>query len=154
MMFVSGAAIFGIALFSIQAPQTAVPEADPVLGNSFATAQRPSLADLYREVRSEARDTNWATATEAAIHARFMKHAGLGHSGDVLRVTCGKTLCEVALRMASGNERRTASMMNGIQKAPLQDAMRALDMKNEIMSFGRTGGQQPKPLHVSYWRRK
>jgi len=154
MTFVSGAAIFGIALFSIQAPQTAVPEADPVLGNSFATAQSPSLADLHREVRSEARDTNWAAATEAAINAQFMKHAGLGHSGDVLRVTCGKTLCEVALTMTPGNERRVASVMNEIQKVPLQDAMRALDVTSEIMSFGRSDDQPAKPLHVSYWRRK
>ena len=155
MAFVSGAAIFGLALFWIQQPpQSAAPDVDPVLGNSFATKPAPSLAELHGQVRSEARDAGWAPVSEAAIRAQFMKHAGLGQAGDVLRVTCGKTLCEVALTMTSGNDRRVASVMNGIQKAPLQDAMNALGVTNEIMSFGRTGDQPPKSLHVSYWRRK
>ena len=154
MGVITGMATLAGMLFAIQpAPQAAAPAEDLVLG-SLATRPAPSLVELHQRMRGEGRDENWATAKEAAIRAKFTTRAGLGQAGDLLRVICGKTLCEVAVTMPDSSEKRIQSAMEGIQGKELRDSMDALGLVNEIMSFGSADDQPARSLFVSYWRRK
>ena len=52
-------------------------------------------AELYTKVRSEQRSP-WAVRTEQQIETRLMALPFVGKGGNVLRVTCGSTICEIA----------------------------------------------------------
>lgn len=152
MAILSGAALAAVLL--VQQTPPAASANDPLLSNSFAAKPWPSPAQLHARLRSEERDIKWATEKEAVIRAVFTDHAGLSQPGDVVRVTCGKTLCEVAVTMQSYDKKRTSSVVKGIQDRPLYNAMESVGLAGEIMSFGNTGSTPSNPLFVSYWHRK
>jgi len=55
----------------------------------------PAVADLHAKVRAELRSP-WAVRTEQQIETRLMALPLVGKGGNVLRVTCGSTICEIA----------------------------------------------------------
>jgi len=74
----------------------AQPPADPLIGALLQPeSKNPDAADFYAKVRSEQRGP-WAIRTELQIKARLMALPLVGKDGNVLRVTCGSTICEIA----------------------------------------------------------
>ena len=74
----------------------AQPPADPLIGALLQPeSKNPDAADFYAKVRSEQRGP-WAIRTEQQIKARLMALPLVGKDGNVLRVTCGSTICEIA----------------------------------------------------------
>jgi hypothetical protein len=74
----------------------AKPPADPLVGSLLKSEPKePDAADLYAQVRAEQHGP-WAIRMEQQIKARLMSLPLVGKGGNVLRVTCGNTMCEVA----------------------------------------------------------
>ena len=72
------------------------PPADPLVGALLQPVpQDRSVDDLYARVRSEQRGP-WAIQTEKQIKSQLMSLPLVGKGGNVLRVTCGSTICEIA----------------------------------------------------------
>ena len=93
-LFVIAAA--GAAALMTQQPPAKTPT-DPLIG---ALLREPDthtniVADLYAKVRSEQRGP-WAVRTEQQIETRLMALPFVGKGGNVLRVTCANTICEIA----------------------------------------------------------
>ena len=85
----------GAAALMTQQPAAESPN-DPLVGSLLQAQQEDSHpADLYAKVRSEQRGP-WAIQTEQQIKARLMSVPLVGKGGNVLRVTCGSTICEIA----------------------------------------------------------
>jgi len=85
--------VAGAAALMSQAPSSNG-QVDPLVGRPLENFSQP--ADQHAKVRAENRDRSWADPVEAAIRARLMQLPLVGKDGNVLRVTCGVTLCEIA----------------------------------------------------------
>lgn len=82
-----------VALMSHQ-PAAEVP-ADPLIDALLQPERDRGAGDLYAKVRAEQRDQR-AIRMEQQIKSRLMALAPIGKGGNVLRVTCGRTICEIA----------------------------------------------------------
>lgn len=152
-MGIAGIVASGALLFALQEGPSGAPLAsDALLGGTYFGM--PSMQELHTQLRSEQRDAAWAPGMEQVIRKHFVKHAGLGAAGDMVRVTCGATLCEVVATIPPGNDRRATAITDRIQKPDLNAAMEAAGVASLTMSFGSTNDKPSKPLYVSYWRRK
>ena len=93
LLFLVAAA--GAAALMSQQPAAEIP-ADPLIGALLQPGSKDvHAADLYAQVRSEQRGP-WADRMEQQIKARLMALPMVGKDGNVLRVTCGSTICEIA----------------------------------------------------------
>jgi DNA-binding CsgD family transcriptional regulator len=92
LFFVAAA---GAAALMSHQPAAKIP-ADPLIGDLLKPEPKePDAADLHAKVRAEQRGP-WAIRTEQQLKARLMALPLVGKNGNVLRVTCGSTICEVA----------------------------------------------------------
>lgn len=83
------------ALMSHQQPAAKF-ATDPLVGALLqGEPEEPDAGELYAKVRAERRGP-WAARTEQQIKARLMALPLLGKGGNVLRITCGSTICEIA----------------------------------------------------------
>lgn len=69
-------------------------EIDPLVGVELPSG--PDPATLHARVRAEPRDSGWAAPLEKQIRDRATKIPLIGQGGNVLRITCATTLCEIA----------------------------------------------------------
>ncbi|MDB5694168.1 MAG: hypothetical protein JWO81_3231 [Alphaproteobacteria bacterium] len=53
-------------------------------------------AAWHAKVRAQHRDPQWAPRAEETLRERFSRVAHIGGSGNVLRVLCATSICEVA----------------------------------------------------------
>ena len=158
MVFISLVAAAGAAaLLGQQAP---VNEVDPLLGSPLQTG--PDPAALHSQIRTEARDADWAGPTEVAIRERALQIPLIGKNGNTLRVTCATKLCEIAGSIQTRGtppaeydpklpESRT---IIALQTAPFVDDISKLGLKSETGLF--TGSKDDKNLAVFllYYSRK
>jgi hypothetical protein len=116
---------------------------------------------LYEKVRSEARDEAWAEGKESAIRRRVMQVPLVGKNGNVLRVTCGNSLCEIAGTVVAPQDKAEPydqrSRFNRTEKAlqgpSLSDDLAKLGLQVDGASFA-FGKDKPDQLtFVLYYSR-
>jgi len=137
------------ATISIQQPAapSAKPDApfeDPQLG----TVEPNGPAWLYPMLRQEPRDPAWAPNAERRLRDRYSGIAFFGLKPTLLRVTCARTLCEVAATFGAPRPNSTYTM----------DAGLVADMKKvgllhsgEIITGAR--GDPPRGIYLAYYMR-
>jgi DNA-binding CsgD family transcriptional regulator len=134
-------------------------EVDPLIGGPIERFGQP--ADLHAKVRSETSDRSWAGPTEAALRARLMQIPLVGKDGNVLRVTCGATLCEIAGTLL-GNGQKPGEYdpklplnkaVADLQDKPLHDDLAKLGLKDESGSFTSGQGKPDRIVFLLYYSR-
>ena len=165
-LFVVAAA--GVAALMTHQPAAEAP-ADPLVGALLQPVpQDGSVADLYAKVRSEQRGP-WATRTEQQIKARLMSLPLVGKGGNVLRVTCGSTICEIAgtlpARLAGFSPAKygpvtpppppVAGTTGYLEKLGFRDGYFAkLGLRGEAYNFLRSQGPTKPFVFALYYSRK
>src|SRR5918993_5328038 len=137
LFFVAAA---GAATLMTQAPQPRS-DVDPLVGAPLERFKQP--VDLHTQVRTEKRDDEWAARTEEAIRARLLQIPLIGRHGNVLRVTCASTLCEIAGTLiapsSKAEQEDPKSQVNrtiqDLQVPPLPDDLAKLGLKHESGNF-------------------
>ena len=106
----------------------------------------PNLPELHDRVREEDRDEAWASKSEAALRARYAQIPNLFAHGNVVRVICGRSLCEVAgVFSKSLTDKQLSKVVEDLQANSLQDDLEPQGLKGIGTGFG--------PAFVSYWGR-
>jgi hypothetical protein len=155
MFFVIAA---GSATLMTQAPQ-ARSDVDPLVGAPLERFKQP--VDLHTQVRTEKRDDEWARLTEDAIRARLLQIPLIGRDGNVLRVTCASTLCEIAGTVidpsSKAEQEDPKSLFNrtiqDLQVPPLPDDLAKLGLKHESGSFFGGKGKPDRSVFLLYYTR-
>jgi DNA-binding CsgD family transcriptional regulator len=157
-----------IGLFSVAAAGAVVLMSQaPVTGNQVepligAPLERfPQPADLHARVRAEQRDAVWAPRTEEQIRSRVSQIPLIGKGGNVLRVTCSTTLCEIAGTVeapVSSQEREDQKSaynlaIRDLQVAPLPDDLAKLGLKSESGTFTGGKGEPDRSVFFLYYSR-
>ena len=158
MLTVFLAAVAGAAALMVQQP-TPSNEPEPLIGAPLERFKQP--ADLHSQVRSETRDGAWAPNMEQAIRTRLLQIPLVGVDGNELRVTCAKTLCEIAgtlLAPASAAEREDMKSpvnktITALQVSPLSDDLGKLGLKSESGSFTGAKGKPDRSVFLLYYSR-
>lgn len=148
----------GAAALISQAPAS-TNEVDPLVGRPIERFGQP--ADLHAKVRAEAPDRSWAEPTEAAIRARVMQIPLVGKGGNVLRVTCGMTLCEIAGTLLGEGQRPKEydpklplnQAVADLQDKPLRDDLAKLGLKDQSGSFVSGEGKPDRLVFLLYYSR-
>ena len=121
-------------------------------GAAAGLYQATEPTDLHAKVHAETPDRSWAEPAEATIRARLMEIPLIGRDGNVLRITCGVTLCEVAGTLVGEGQPSTGHdpkfrlnrAVADLQDESLNDDLARLGLKNESSSFvsgeGKPGG--------------
>lgn len=156
-LFVFAAA--GAAAIMTQTSPTITSADDPLIGVPLVNG--PDLATMHRRVRSETRDGAWADRLERAIHARVMQIPLVGKNGNVLRVTCGKSLCEIAGTLISPIDKAELEdqksqfnrTVNDLQGAPLPNDLAKLGLRMEAAGFTAGKGKPDKLAFMLYYLR-
>jgi DNA-binding CsgD family transcriptional regulator len=138
----------------------AKPPADPLVGALLKPVPEDrSVADLYTKVRSGPRGP-WATRTEQQIKTRLMSLPLVGKNGNVLRVTCGSSLCEIAgtvivpQNKAETHDQR--SQFNRTARAlqiGIPDALAKLRLNPDAANFTSGSGKPDKLTFLLYYSR-
>jgi DNA-binding CsgD family transcriptional regulator len=157
-LFVVAAA--GAAVLMTQAPPTTTSADDPLIGAPLVSG--PDLATLHKRVRSEARDQAWAGHLETKIRARVMQIPLVGRNGNVLRVTCGSSLCEIAGTLISPKDKAELDdqksqfnrTVKDLQVSPLPEDLAKLELKMEAAAFTSGKGKPDKLAFLLYYSRK
>jgi DNA-binding CsgD family transcriptional regulator len=157
MIAVLVAAAAAGAVLMNQAP-TASTGVDPLIGTIPSSADDP--ARVYARIRTENRDPAWAPRTEDALRADYATIAHVGAPIESLRVTCARTLCEVAGIIDAPPSPPDVQDL----KSPVNRTMQALQGKalhNELVKIGLEnlsgyfgGGKPGKMVFLQYWSRK
>jgi DNA-binding CsgD family transcriptional regulator len=150
--------VAGAAALMTQQPTTES-TIDPLIGKPLERGPEP--ADLHARVRAEKRDPQWAGRMEGQIEARLMSLPLIGKDGNVLRVTCARTLCEIAGTIIAPPSKAVAEdpnsqyerTVNNLQVPPLTEDLTRLGLKNESGSFMRGQGQPDRLVFLLYYSR-
>lgn len=148
----------GAATLMTQSP-AADADVDPLVGAPMERFSQP--ADLHSQVRNEGRDEGWAPRMEAAIRDRLLKIPLIGKEGNVLRVTCARTICEIAGSMtapSSKEERedpksRFNQSMQDLQVGPVPDDLVKIGLKHESGSFLGNKAKPDQSVFLIYYKR-
>jgi len=148
----------GAATLMTQAPP-AENEVDPLVGAPLERFKQP--ADLHSQVRAERRDEKWAPSTEAAIRERLLQIPLIGKGGNVLRVTCASTLCEIAGTVVAPPSKAEQADPNSpfsraiqdLQVPPLPDDLAKLGLKHESGNFLGGKGKPDRSVFLIYYTR-
>jgi DNA-binding CsgD family transcriptional regulator len=158
MLTISIAAIAGAAALMGQDAKPSN-EPEPLIGAPLERFKQP--ADLHAQIRSETRDDAWAPQMERAIRTRLLQIPLVGVDGNELRITCAKTLCEIAgtlLAPASAEERDDMKSpvnktITALQVPPLPDDLAKLGLKSESASFTGAKGKPDRSVFLLYYSR-
>ena len=119
---------------------------DPQLVASFpdpALQPRP----LYRRVRAEVRDRDWAARSERSIRAALTAVPYLDH-GNV-RVDCASTLCEVRGTMTERLSDDNANVaMQALQGQQLQEPLERAGLESAVATFGGENGARSFTIYM------
>lgn len=156
-LFVVAAA--GAAALMTQSPTTGKAD-DPLIGAPLVNG--PNLVALHDRVRTETRDKAWAERLETAIRARVMQIPLVGKNGNVLRVTCASSLCEIAGTLISPKDKAEVEdqksqynrTVRDLQVPPLPDDLAKLGLKMEAATFTSGRGKPDKLAFLLYYSRK
>jgi hypothetical protein len=116
---------------------------------------------MHAKVRAEKRDTEWAPRMEAAVRARLLQIPVIGKEGNVLRVTCASTMCEIAGTLIEPDPRPREYDPNvpvyratsDLQDKPLSDDLAKLGLKSEGNSFTSGKGKPNRGVFLLYYSR-
>ena len=134
-------------------------EIDPLIGQRLERFPQP--ADLHARVRAETRDQQWAPRMEDMIRARLMSMPLVGKDGNVLRVTCARTLCEIAGTLIAPESQAEREDQNSqfsqtikeLQVPPLTDDLMHLGLKVDSGSFTSAPGKPDRSVFLLYYVR-
>ena len=149
----------GAAAMMSQAP-VAGPLVDPLLERPMPKTTDP--AEWHGKLRAEARDSVWAPRMEELIRARVLKIPLVGKAGNVLRVTCASTICEIAGTVATPSSKLEQEDQNSpsnvairdLQVAPLPDDLAKFGLKSESGLFTGAKGPPERSVFLIYYSRK
>jgi DNA-binding CsgD family transcriptional regulator len=152
-------AVAGAAALMTQASPTTTNVDDPLIGAPLVDG--PNVGVLHERVRAEVRDRAWAERKEAAIRGRVSQIPLVGKSGNVLRVTCGSSLCEIAGTLLSPKDKAEQDDQNSqvnrtvkaLQVPPLPDDLAKLGLKFETGLFTSGKGKPDKLAFLLYYSR-
>jgi DNA-binding CsgD family transcriptional regulator len=152
------AAAGAAALMTQDSPPTTSSD-DPLIGTPLVHA--PDLVTLHERVRSETRDKAWAPRLEPLIRARVMQIPLVGKNGNVLRVTCGRSLCEIAGTLIAPEDKAEQEdqksqfnlTVKDLQVPPLPDDLAKLGLKLETAAFTSGKGKPDKLAFLLYYSR-
>jgi DNA-binding CsgD family transcriptional regulator len=155
-------ALFVIAAAGAAALMTQQPvgnDIDPLIGAPMHRSTDP--ADLHAKVRTEKRDPVWALRMENAIRARVSQIPLIGKDGNVLRVICGSTLCEIAGTVIDPESKAEQEDQNSqfsrtvkaLQVPPLPDDLAKLGLNSESGSFTGGKGTPDRLVFLLYYSR-
>ena len=164
-LFVVAAA--GAAALMSHQPAAEAP-ADPLIGALVQTVRDQGAADLYAKVRAEQRGPS-VVRTEQQIETRLMALPLVGKGGNVLRVTCGSTICEIAGTLP-GRLAAFGPTKNGLPPTPplpgtstpaylaklglRKGDLEKLGLRNETGDFIQWQGQTKPFLFLLYYSRQ
>jgi DNA-binding CsgD family transcriptional regulator len=148
----------GAAALLSQAP-VSDKQIDPLLG-----APLPKLADprdLHARVRAEKRDPSWAPRMESALRKRLVRIPLIGIDGNVLRVTCATTICEMAGTLIAPESKREREDQNSsfntairdLQTSPLPEDLSKIGLKSEAATFMGGKGKPDRTVFLVYYLR-
>jgi DNA-binding CsgD family transcriptional regulator len=156
-----------IALFAVVAAGAAalMPQesptnpVDPLIGMPLQTGPDPTA--LHAKVRAEARDPNWAPSMEASIRPLVLQIPLIGKGGNVLRVTCATSLCEIAgtmvwpVSLQKGYDPKLpqSRAQSALQDKPLNDDLAKLGLKRESGLFTNANGKPDRMVFLLYYSR-
>ena len=141
--------------------------ADPLIGALLQAVRDQGAADLYAKVRAEQRSPS-VVRTEQQIEARLMALPLVGKGGNVLRVTCGSTICEIAGTLP-GRLAGFSPAKNGLPPTPppgtstpaylaklglRKGDLEKLSLRNETGDFIQWQGQTKPFLFLLYYSRQ
>lgn len=134
-------------------------EVDPLVGGPLERFSQP--ADEHAKVRAEQRDRAWAGPIEAAVRARLLQIPLVGKDGNVLRVTCGVTMCEIAGTLIAPGSKKELEDQNSqfsrtikdLQVPPLPDDLAKLGLKSESGTFVSGQGKPDRTVFLLYYSR-
>jgi DNA-binding CsgD family transcriptional regulator len=132
-------------------------EVDPLIAGSLERFPQP--ADLHAQLRSQKRDPNWAPRMEIVIRARLVEVPLVGKNGNALRVTCARTLCEIAGTVittkdeADDQNSPSNRTIQALQVPPLPDDLSKAGLKNEGDSFFSGNGKPDRIAFLLYYSR-
>jgi DNA-binding CsgD family transcriptional regulator len=156
-------AIFMVAAAGAAAlmSQSSAPSSDidPLIGSRLERFPQP--ADLHAKVRAEQRDPQWAPRMESAVRSRLLQIPLVGQGGNVLRVTCATTLCEMAGTLIAPASKSDAEdpksqfsrTIQELQVPPLPDDLSKFGLKNEGASFFGGKGKPDRSVFLLYYSR-
>jgi DNA-binding CsgD family transcriptional regulator len=163
-MIMVGALTMGVAaLLVFAAPeQGAAPSEtavqDPLLGN-IMKEEHWDPRRLYETTRSEGRDPAWASATESVLRNRYGSIPHIGTAAAPLRITCGRTICEVTglidapqpapAKPSKGMERA----MEELQGKALNDDLTKAGLKSKGIMFTAAANAPDRSMFLAYWTR-
>ena len=153
------AIVVGASALISDVPPSASKDIDPLIGQALPKFADPS--DLHTKVRSEKRDTEWATPMEAAIRARVSKIPLIGTNGNELRVLCGSTLCEISGSLIAPASKAEMEDQNSqynrtikdLQVPPLPDDLGQMGLKHESGLFTGALGKPDRSVFMLYYSR-
>lgn len=159
MLCLSVVAAVGAAALMTQAPQNATSIEDPLA--SAPLMDGPSIAALHGRVRSESRDDPWADRLETAITARVSQIPLVGKDNNALRVTCGRSICEVAGTLIEPTDKaelddprsQFSQTVKALQVSPLPDDLAQMGLKFEAAAFTSGKGKPEKAAFFLYYLR-
>lgn len=133
---------------------------DPLIGTPLPRGPEP--AELHAKLRVEPRDQQWARPMERHIEARVMSLPLVGKHGNILRVTCASSLCEIAgtlLTPVSNAEREDQNSqfnrtVKDLQVPPLTDDLMRLGLNFEAGTFTSGEGKPDRVVFLLYYSRK
>jgi DNA-binding CsgD family transcriptional regulator len=126
---------------------------DPLFGTIPSNENGPDR--LYARLRAEQRDPSWAPRAEQVLRARLSQVPYVGGPKNILRVTCGSSICEVAGMIGAPTSRDDQDSL----KTPLNRTMQALQGKpihDDLMKSGLNyvsamfGGSPEKPPRATF----
>lgn len=133
---------------------------DPIVGPIPPTENGPDR--LYARLRAEGRDTSWAARTERELRDHISGIQFIGGPSNALRVTCGRSLCEVAgtigAPLSKDDETSLQSPLNRtmqkLQGKQIHDFALRLGLEDVSASFLATSGKRAAPTFLIYFQRK
>lgn len=159
MLTILAAAIAGAAALMGQG-STPSNEVDPLIGAPVERFKQP--ADLHAQLRAESRDSAWAYKMEQLIEERLLQIPLVGKNGNALRITCARTLCEIAGTLAAdpaseaergGLKSQLNKTITALQVPPLPDDLGKLGLKSESGSFTGAKGKPDRSVFLLYYSR-
>jgi DNA-binding CsgD family transcriptional regulator len=153
-------AVAGAATLMTQTSPSTTHATDPLIGLPLVNG--PNIATLHDRVRSERRDQAWAARLQPAIRARLMQIPLVGQNDNVLRVTCGSSLCEIAGTLISPEDKAELEdqksqfnrTVNALQVPPLTNDLARLGLKMEAGLFTSGKGKPDRTAFLLYYTRK
>ena len=132
---------------------------DPLIGTIPSNENGPDR--LYARLRAEQRDPSWAPRAEQVLRTRLSQVPYVGGPKNILRVTCGSSICEVAGMIGAPTSRDDQDSlktplnrtMQALQGKPIHDDLTKSGLNYVSASFGGSPAKPPRTTFLIYFER-